>query len=804
MTLRQKLEGPLKEEKRRGYTDKAVLGGLAGLIQREINSDLKGDENWITFLRKFEKYGVLSPGQRKDLIESLEKRLSDNPQTSSLAKGIDTEVFNKSAGIQSDPVPKIVGPKEQIGGKDFLTGLGLANKSRAMALSRLGLRSVDDLILRPPRFVLHRDLITPISQSFIEKDVMIAGLVDSVDTVWRGRMSTLKVKIRDGSGLLDLVFFNMPYLKDRINPGQVIVASGRVEKNARGSRLQGTTGNVAFLAEAEWAKIESGGLVLRYHTTPTLTQPFMEELISSILPRYLPSVVETLVHAKLQKDDIPMRREALVSLHKAQTIQQFEAARRRLAYDELLVLQTYLGIRKRARAALDKERVYKAKGPKLTKFLDSLPFSLTGAQKRVMTEIETDLNLARPMNRLLQGDVGSGKTVVATAGLVIAAQSGFQAAMIAPTEILALQHERTLRKMLRSTGIRMVRLTGGVKAKEGREIRSLIRNGEADVVVGTHALLEEKVQFKNLAFVVMDERHKFGVRQREVLEAKGNLPDALMMTATPFPRALVLTLYGDTDLSILDEIPEGRGHIPTRWAGMSKREEIYKEVRREVESGGQAYIVFPLVESSAKLAARAAIDSYKELNSGYLAGLKLGLIHGRLPSKEKDDLIEAFRGGSIQVLVSTTVVEVGMDVPEATVMVVENAERFGLSQLHQLRGRIGRGSRPARCMLVSGPRVSSEARQRLKAMIRTNDGFRLAEEDLRLRGPGELLGTRQHGLGMSQIVDLGKDTDYLELAREEAMRILEEDPELSHPDNKFLRKTVVEEFKDELKHARFS
>lgn len=479
----------------------------------------------------------------------------------------------------------------------------------------------------------------------------------------------------------------------------------------------------------------------------------------------------------------------LEQLHRPADLEDFEKGRQTLALEELLALQSYLLLKRRELERRQKGREYQFNGARVTAFRKTIPYKLTAAQTRVLKEIRGDLAKPYPMNRLLQGDVGSGKTLVAAIAFLYAADSGVQSAFMAPTEILAHQHFRFLEKVLRKEGLKTVLLTSDMKASEKRAVLEAVRKGEADVAVGTHALLEKEVQFSNLGFLVIDERHKFGVLQRAELENKGRWPDALMMTATPFPRALVLTEYGDTDLSLLDEMPKGRKPIQTFWRSDPQKEEVYQKVRERVLKGEQAYVVYPVVEES-KQFLKSAIKMYEFFKNETFHGYKLGLLHGRMKKEEKEDVMRRFLEKEIQILVSTTVVEVGLDIANATVMVVEHAERFGLAQLHQLRGRVGRGDRPSFCYLISSPIISADAKLRMKTMVSTLDGFKLSEMDLKMRGPGEIFGLAQSGRKEGGLVDLKRDGELAEQARQKAEYLLKEDPRLDNPRNRPLREKL--------------
>jgi ATP-dependent DNA helicase RecG len=500
------------------------------------------------------------------------------------------------------------------------------------------------------------------------------------------------------------------------------------------------------------------------------------------LPDYMPAAIR-------ERNDLMALDQAVSHMHFPDDREHLVRARRRLAFDEFFVLQIgVLGQRQRWREQpgiplpLDREA--------LATFMQALPYTLTGAQERALDSILSDLAGEYPMSRLLQGDVGSGKTVVAMAAMYLTTLAGYQAAIMAPTEILAEQHYQNVSNLLGELGVRVALLTGSVPAVEKEAITAQIASGEIQVAVGTHALIQEDVDFYRLALAVVDEQHRFGVRQRALLRSKGYQPHMLVMSATPIPRTLALTAYGDLDVSVIDEMPPGRQPIRTRWFMPGERERAYRFVRSQVEQGRQAYVICPLVEESDKIEAKSAIAEHERLQKTIYPDLRVGLLHGRLKGADKEAVMRAFGAGEVDVLVSTSVVEVGIDVPNATVMMIEGANRFGLAQLHQFRGRVGRGAHESYCILLSDT-TTDLSEERLRAIEGTQDGFELAERDLQMRGPGDFFGTRQSGLPELQMASLG-DTPLLELARREALALFEQDPTLSHPDHRLLERKVNE------------
>ncbi len=674
----------------------------------------------------------------------------------------------------------------------FLKGVG---PGRAADLSRLGLVTVGDLLRHLPRTHEDRRAIRPMGQLAPGETVTVRGRVLSVQEHQpRPGLSLLRVTFSDGTGRLDGVWFNQPYLKARFRPGLAFFLSGRTDV-FRGS-LQINTPDCEPAVPGD--TVHAGRIVPVYPLSGRLTQRWLRQLAWRLLPTAARLMPEPLPEALRRRLGFPPTAEAWRAVHFPVTTEELTAARRSLAFEEFLVLQVgLLLLRRRARRRAAGFR--HAPDDELTaRFLADLPFRLTAAQRRVQREIAADMEAEAPMHRLVQGDVGSGKTVLAVLALLKAVESGFQGALMAPTEILAEQHFLRLRRYLEPLGVRPVLLTGSLDRQERRAALADLAAGRAAVAVGTHALIQEGVTFRALSLAVVDEQHRFGVRQRARLAGKGvdaggRVPDVLVMTATPIPRTLALTLYGDLDVSVVDELPPGRRPVLTKWVPPRERGRVYRFVREQVEAGRQAYVVCPLVEESEALEAAAATKWAERLRRA-LPGLRVGLIHGRLSPTEKEETMAAFARGDIQILVATTVIEVGIDVPNATVLVVEGAERFGLAQLHQLRGRVGRGAHESFCLLVAEP-ASEEARRRLDVVCRHHDGFAIAEEDMRLRGPGDVLGTRQHGLPEFLVADPVRDLPLLEAARREAEIILEADPTLSRSEHAGLRAAVAERFR---------
>ena len=668
----------------------------------------------------------------------------------------------------------------------YVKGVGPA---RAEQLARLGLHTVEDLLYHVPRRYEDRSHLASIASLVPGQRQATQGVVLALSEKRHGTYQFVAA-LSDETGVLQAIWFGQRYLRRVIRRGSRLIVYGRVE---RSGRLQMMVEEFEILTGDDDDTLHTGRIVPMHPATEGLSPRVLRTIIAQTLSQHLDGVPDMLPDAVRRRLDVPPLREALQAIHFPTSLAEAEAAHRRLAFDELLVLQLGVLGRRQVLQTVDKEVRYAGDGALLQRFVGSLPYELTRAQRRVLAEITADLRRRAPMNRLLQGDVGSGKTVVAAAALWLCVGGGFQGALMAPTEILAGQHYLTFRQLLAPLGVRVGLVTGGAAKRARERMRNLLRAGEVEVAIGTHALLEEGVAFARLGLVVVDEQHKFGVTQRAALRHKGFHPDVLVMTATPIPRTLSLTLYGDLDVSVLDEMPPGRGVVRTYVRGPDKRPEVYAWVREQANAGRQAYVVCPLIEESEKLQVEAAVRLADRLSQDALRGVPLSVLHGRMRPEEKEQVMESFRGGAVKVLVATPVIEVGIDVPQATIMVIEDADRFGLAQLHQLRGRIGRGAQTSHCVLLSSM-ATDAARTRMETMAQTQDGFVIAQRDLQLRGPGEILGTRQHGLPDLRVADLLADVAVLELARDEAHRLLLEDPDLSQPEHATLAREVRRRF----------
>ncbi len=674
----------------------------------------------------------------------------------------------------------------------YLKGVG---PKRAALLSRLGIETIADLLMMLPRRYEDRSRLGTIGSLKVGEVQTTIGAVLTVAErkSQRRGISLVEVVFGDGTGTLKGVWFHQPYLKHFFSAGQKVILHGKVESF---QGLQMTQPEHERVEEGDQASsfLHVGRIVPIYPLTADISQRGLRTVLYEAVKQYAGWMADPLPEAIQNRHRLLPLREAIRKIHFPKLLEETEDARRKLVFNEFFLFGLSVAFRRTQNRAVPKKRPVQGNGYPLEAFEHLFPFSLTRAQRRVMEEIRRDLEGPVPMNRLLQGDVGSGKTLVVLYAMILAVKNGHQAALMVPTEILAEQHTLRLKEILAPLGIRVGHLTGGLSVPEHRRTLREIEKGRFDMVIGTHALIEEKVRFKELGIAVIDEQHKFGVVQRARLRQKGENPDVLVLTATPIPRTLALTLYGDLDVSVLDEMPPGRSPVETQWVEEEKREEVYAFLREQLREGRQVYVVYPLVEESERLDLLAATEMAEHLRDVF-PEFRIGLLHGRMKPDEKEMLMRKFRNGSISLLVSTIVVEVGIDVPNATVMVIEHGERFGLSQLHQLRGRIGRGSHRSTCFVISTPKTE-EARKRLLVFSRTQDGFEIAEEDLLLRGPGEFFGKRQHGLPELKIGNIIRDRRLLEMTKEEATRLLEKDPVLSDPAHRVLRMKFIETFKE--------
>lgn len=671
----------------------------------------------------------------------------------------------------------------------FLKGVG---PQAMIALEKLGLRTVGDLLRYPPRRWEDRSHFRRAADVQSGEYVTVQGLVLAVNTTYpKPKLALTRVLLDDNGAAITLTWFNQPFL-EKIFRGfaasrKPLVVYGQAQRKGWAVEMQ----------NPEWEELdeESGSLntnriVPVYPATEGIRQSRLRKLVHGALQTHLALIADPLPPDVILRHRLVGAHAALRNLHFPESMADLEAARQRLIFEEFFVLQVLLGLRRRAQSHDAKGITFDVDPDRLRADLATIvPFQLTKAQQRTIGEIGQDVSSGRAMNRLLQGDVGSGKTMVALAAMLIAVENGYQAALMAPTEILASQHAIVLRRLLEPLGMAVELSLGSQGVKEKREVRERLLGGQSRLVVGTHALIQEGVEFAKLGLVIIDEQHRFGVLQRQALARKGERPHILVMTATPIPRTLTLTLYGDLDVSILDELPPGRKSIVTHWKTQEKRGQVYAAAQRLLNEGRQVYVVCPLVEESEKLQAKSATQLSEHIARDVFPQYRVGLLHGQMKPEEKDAIMARFKAHELDILVATTVIEVGIDVPNASVIIVEDADRFGLAQLHQLRGRVGRGQHASFCILMAEPKTE-DGRARMEVMTATQDGFRIAEEDLKLRGPGEFYGTRQSGLPELTFADIVNDMAILVETRETAFQLVEADPTLCQPANQALRRSL--------------
>ncbi|MEB3187321.1 MAG: ATP-dependent DNA helicase RecG [bacterium] len=738
-----------------------------------------------------DRYETLPPADRARLVQDLLMAL-DPPRAPEPARPApvgSTRPATAPAAPASKPAAK--GPQGLDMGVQFVKGVG---PRTGEMLAKLGILTVHDLLFHLPRTHLDYQARTRLRDVKPGDRVTIWGTVRRVETFVppsRPNLTICSVLVHDGTAAAKATWFQgkmnklrTDQFKQRFPVGAQVLLSGEARADGPRGGISFDRPDVEILGhdgEGQGESVHVGRIVPVYALTEGLPQRTLRQAVHTCLQTFGPLVEDFLPPVTLAALDLPTRPEALQGIHFPESMPERDRARDRLAFDELFLLQ--LGLAYRRAQQRDQAALAMSGTGALTQALrEVLPFRLTGAQERVFTEIVQDLARPEPMNRLVQGDVGSGKTVVALLTLLVAVENGFQGALMAPTEILAEQHFRKFQEWLAPMGIPVASLLGKHGKRERAPVLAGVADGTIPLLVGTHALIQDSVSFHNLGLVVIDEQHRFGVKQRAQLRAKGLHPEVLTMTATPIPRTLALTLHGDLDVSVIDELPPGRKPIVTSWIGQRQRKDAWNLVRTELEKGHQAYVVFPLIESSEELErVRSATEEAETLAREVFFDWRVGLLHGQMDPVEKESIVQAFRRHELDILVSTTVIEVGVDVPNATVMVIENAERFGLSQLHQLRGRVGRGGDQAYCVLVTATQTEA-TRQRMEVMTATQDGFVIAEQDLRLRGPGEFLGTRQSGLPDFVLADITRDTALLEKARKLAWKVIEQDEGLQrHP-----------------------
>jgi len=836
----EKLRKFFRLEHENGYANTAIIGGLAEMLgywEGEARADGLQEEVIQAVVQRLRSYDGLSPQSRADALRGLWKRIGDTypeaqqkgqqqqkprppmpqtqnqpqPETQPQADAVKPEFpwqepprREPREQWQQKPRPALVrSPQgaqprsENVAGARTsatpaaldakLTVLQGVGPRHAETLAKLGLYTLGDLLYYYPRRYDDYSQLKPIKELFYGEQVTVIGTIQSVHTrpIRGGKASIIETVISDGTGALRLSYFNQPWLANRFKQGDAISVSGKVDQYL--GRL--------VMNSPDWESVEveslhTNRIVPVYSLTERINQKWLRNLMKQVIEYWAPAVVDAIPESVRSSARVMPLGDALLQVHFPTSQDKLKAARERLAFDEIFYLQ--MGVLRQRR---DWQSVDARRFSVLDEWLDTLknglPFTLTSAQQTAISDIRADLDSGKPMNRLIQGDVGSGKTVVAALAAAMLTSNGAQAAIMAPTSILAEQHYRSFTNLLKDSlppeEIRL--LVGDTPEAEKEEIRTGLANNTIKIVIGTHAVIEGPVQFAELQLAVIDEQHRFGVEQRAELRSKGTNPHLLVMTATPIPRSLALTLYGDLDISVMNEMPAGRIPINTYVLRPQERERAFTLLRGQIKDGKQAFIIYPLIEESEKIEARAAVDDYETLSKEVFPDLKLGLLHGRMRPAEKDDVMLKFRDKQYHILVSTTVVEVGVDVPNATVMLIEGADRFGLAQLHQLRGRVGRGSDQSYCLLIPTHEDKSE-NERLQAMAESNDGFFLADKDLQIRGPGEFLGTRQagytSGLRMASITDV----KLIEKARAQAQAVFEKDADLSQPEHTLLAEAL--------------
>lgn len=852
----QKIQKFFKLEAERGYDNHAVMGGLdrmLGIWEAEARDDNLPEELIQAVIDRVRDYSRLSPASRAETLEGLWRRIQRSeglPESQLVPSSHQTPAESESPDLPEKPGASLEEESEQTLGNvesdtapDTLfeetakpvlpTTLTPAREARdtepvalnasvtvlpgvgpryAQTLARLGLRTLRDMLYYLPRRYDDYTQLKPINRLWYGEEVTVIGSVVSIHLrpLRSGQTQLVEAVVSDGTGALRIAWFNQPWIAKRLDSGAQIVLSGKIDQYL--GRL--------VMNNPEWEPLEqqqlsTNRIVPVYSLTAQVTQRWLRRVMNQVVNYWAPRVQDPLPVELQRSAGLVRLSTALLQAHFPDSFDDLQSARQRLAFDEIFLLQ--LGVLRQKRGWQNRTaRVFETEEGWLESQVERLPFPLTHAQQNALEDVRHDLACGRPMNRLLQGDVGSGKTVIAALGIAIIARQGAQAAVMTPTSILAEQHYRNLLFLLagdvdpvennpqlgellgeaveqqseeqinppplKPEELRL--MIGATPEAEKRQIRDGLADGRIKLVIGTHALIEETVIFSDLQLVVVDEQHRFGVEQRAALRAKGANPHLMVMTATPIPRSLALTVYGDLDLSVMDEMPPGRQPVGTHVLLPRERERAYSLIRSQLEQGRQAFIIYPLVEESEHSEAKAAIEEYSNLQEEHFPKFNLGLLHGRMRPDEKDEVMTGFRDGEHQILVSTSVVEVGIDIPNATVMLIEGANRFGLSQLHQFRGRVGRGAEKSYCLLIPDTPDAAE-NERLQVMCETNDGFILAERDLEQRGPGQFIGTRQSGFSELKLANL-TDIHLIEQARRHAQALFEQDPELNLLDHKSL------------------
>lgn len=797
-------------ERDMGFNNKAVIGGLDAYVSnwvRGLDDDPELAERARRVAQLFSNYDTVPVPQRQSIVREAIRLIRSKKSKPTAPVPTTLHTFPIPSATMADipeddedepveePSPKGSAPHKPVDyGLDApVTKLHGVGEKRSKNLGRLGIETIRDLLYHFPFRYNDYQHRKKISELMYGQDVtLVATVLDCKTRQLRGNPRFItNVLLGDATGTLSLTFFNRPFLQKQWRVGSQLSVSGRVDRERNSNKL---TINNPECEPFTKELLHTNGIIPVYPQTEGVTSRSLRPILREVVNTWADKIPDPLTNEIRKRADVIDLGTAIRAIHIPHSWPANERARRRLAFDEFLNIQ--IGVLKQRQVwraatgiALDPD------ANALAAFRESLPFALTNAQERALGDILKDIGRPVPMSRLLQGDVGSGKTVVAAMALLLAVANGTQGVIMAPTEILAEQHFKTISRLMDEFRARYSKLSprvglliGSMKEREKVETREKLASGEIDIAIGTHALIQESVAFKKLALAVIDEQHRFGVEQRSAIRQKGFNPHVLVMSATPIPRTLALTLFGDLDLSIIDQLPPGRQPIQTKWLIPSERNSAYRFIAKQVSQGRQAFVICPLIEESEAIDAKAAVEEYERLRKEVYPDLHVGLVHGKLRPSDKDAEMAKFRDGETQILVATSVVEVGIDVPNASVMLIEGADRFGLAQLHQFRGRVGRGADKSYCLLLAEKKESASD-QRLQIIETTHDGFKLAEEDLKMRGPGEFFGTRQSGLPDLQVAKLS-DVKILELARRVAEELAEADPDLSNPEHKVLAENV--------------